>query len=567
MEHIQKEQEHGSKVPPLGLIAFVIFLLLCGYGIMASRGIPQAWTKRAVEVEAAEHAAYELGLDEPAEHDETKPLHPPYLMIAPFALLLLCIAILPLIPATVHWWESNLHRFYVAAGLGLVTLLYYGFFSNFTLDGHWPAHYQVAAEAGVFEKISVIFSNAIVADFIPFIILLFSLYTITGGIRIEGNLKASPFVNSAILFAGALLASFIGTTGAAMLFIRLLLETNRDRKYKVHTVVFFIFCVCNCGGCLTPLGDPPLFLGYLKGVDFFWTMHLIEEWAFVNCILIALYFLWDTVWFYPKESKADQQLDAKNQTSLKISGLGVNLPLLLGVVAAVAFLSPTKPVIGTNWYPWYFLREAIQLGLCAVSLALGSRKIREANAFCFAAIIEVAALFFGIFICMQAPLQILNIEGRNVVAFAEAKTGLEKPMLLFWTTGSLSSVLDNAPTYVVFFETAKSLVPGSEVKLKADVNEDGSPKWKLEQGRWVSVDEKTKLVHVMDGFVVHCHLIAVALASVFMGAMTYIGNGPNFMVKAIAEQSGVKMPSFFGYMAYSCVFLLPLFFVMTLLFL
>ena len=497
-------------------------------------------------------------------------------MVTPFALLLLAIAILPLIPATEHWWENNLHRFYVAAGLSLITLLYYGFFSDFTLDGHWPTHYQVAADAGAFDKISAIFINAIVDEYVPFIILLFSLFTIAGGIRIAGNLKASPFVNSVILFIGAMLASFIGTTGAAMLLIRLLLETNQERKYKVHTVVFFIFCVCNCGGCLTPLGDPPLFLGYLRGVDFFWTFNLWVEWAFVNSILIGLYFLWDTIWYYPKESKEDKELDNSNQSRLKISGLDVNLPLLLGVVVAVAFLSPTRPVpvIG-EWlfpenggHPWFFLREAIQLGLCAVSLAFSSRTIRKANDFNFTAIAEVAALFFGIFICMQAPLQILNYEGAKIVAVAKEKTGLEKPILFFWATGSLSSVLDNAPTYVVFFETAKSLSPDCEETLEND------PHYIKEGEHWYEYhDEGTKVGRMVPidrgnkGYVEFHLLVAISLGAVFMGAMTYIGNGPNFMVKAIAEQSGVKMPSFFGYIAYSCLILLPLFFVMTLLFL
>ncbi len=567
----QHEQAHGhgGGVPPLGLVALLIFLILCGYGAIATLGIPQNWTKLAVDAEchgASEHAAdvahpAHPGHEQAGAEQAVKPHHPPYYMVAPFALLLLSIALLPLIPATAHWWESNLHRFYVAAGLGLITLLYYALFCDFPVERHWPAHSIVsAAENGRPAVAQTIFINAIIGDFIPFIVLLFSLFTITGGIRISGNLKASPFVNSTILFIGAILASFIGTTGAAMLLIRLLLETNKERKFKVHTVVFFIFCVCNCGGCLTPLGDPPLFLGYLKGVDFFWTMNLWKEWAFVNCIAIVIYFLWDALWYYPKESKEDKNNDNNHQTGLKISGLGLNLPLLLGVVAAVALLSPTKPVLGTEklveggWYPWYFLREAIQLGLCMVSLAFGSRKIREANSFNFAAIIEVAALFFGIFICMQAPLQILNVEGKNVVAQAKEKLKLEEPVLFFWATGALSSVLDNAPTYVVFFETAKSLSPNSTEELKADPH-------------FAELHKKGQMVPVGTGFVEFHLLAAVSLGAVFMGAMTYIGNGPNFMVKAIAEQSGVKMPSFFGYMVYSFVFLLPLFIAMVFLFL
>ena len=343
IEPTLNEHEHGGGIPPLGFVALVLFLLLAGYGFLVSQGIPQNWTEQAVHAEAAvDHNEAELYCKRlenvlettpapPQEgNDDSPPVegcpigrgglspnehfvsvgsihHPPFFMVAPFAILLLAIAILPLIPAAAHWWESNLHKFYVAAGLGVATLLYYGLGSDFTLAGHWPAHYEVSADAAVFDKISVIFINAIVADFIPFIILLFSLFTITGGIRIEGNLKASPLVNSVILFIGAVLASFIGTTGAAMLMIRLLLETNRERKYKAHTVVFFIFCVCNCGGCLTPLGDPPLFLGYLKGVDFFWTFHLWKEWAFINGTLIGIYFLWDTVWYYRREHERPGQ--------------------------------------------------------------------------------------------------------------------------------------------------------------------------------------------------------------------------------------------------------------------
>jgi Na+/H+ antiporter NhaD/arsenite permease-like protein len=241
----------------------------------------------------------------------------------------------------------------------------------------------------------------------------------------------------------------------------------------------------------------------------------------------------------------------------------LNVPLLLGVVAAVAFLDPSKTVPGTGWHPWFYLREAAQLGFAAMSLLFSSYVIRKENAFNFLAIGEVAALFFGIFICMQAPLQILNTEGKHMVTFAEKSTGLSKEKLFFWSTGSLSSVLDNAPTYVVFFETAKSLTPNTEAELAAD------PNWvRGDTGQWKSADGgKSKLVPVTNGFIDHYLLMAVALGSVFMGAMTYIGNGPNFMVKAIAEQDGVKMPSFFGYMVYSGLILLPLLVMMTLLFL
>ncbi len=565
-----EHEEHTSQVSPrMTLVAIAIFLLLCVYGAMIHQGLPQKWTGMANAVHPVEHDVHaEPGVSAhggeaeeshavpSVDHGVKKP-HPPYYMVAPFAILLLCIALLPLIKATEHWWESNANRFLVAAVLGFITLCYYYFACDFPVDLHWPAHQVIdPTTAGGFGVTAAVFTNAIVADYIPFIVLLFSLFTICGGIRISGDLKASPFVNSVILLIGAVLASIIGTTGAAMLLIRLLLETNQQRKYKVHTVVMFIFCVCNCGGCLTPLGDPPLFLGYLKGIEFTWTLFALwPAWLFVNVIVIGFYFLWDTIWFYPRESKEDKVADNAAKTSLNITGLALNAPLLVGVVLAVALLAPTKMVPGTEWYPWYFLREAVQLGLCMISLFFGSRAIRKDNAFNFLAIGEVAALFFGIFICMQVPLQILNFEGKNLVAAVQEKTGADEKQLFFWSTGALSSVLDNAPTYVVFMETAKSLSPNTVEELKKD------PKWgpEYEQGNMIAVGN--------TGFIDHFLLVAVALGAVFMGSMTYIGNGPNFMVKAIAEQSGVKMPSFFGYMVYSCLILLPILVVMTLIFL
>ena len=595
-ENTWKDQELHGALPPLRRTALAIILLLCGYGIIAALGIPQDWTRQANDHHGdpaeSSHETLESGLTEDyegcaTEHAEEtigtdEPLHPPYYMVTPFALLLIAIAVLPLIPSVEHWWHHNRNKFYVAGILGVVTLLYYGFLSDFTLEGHWPAHYEVAVKASAFDKIFAIFGNAIIYEFIPFIVLLFALYVIAGGIRIEGNFRASPMVNSMILAVGAVLASFVGTTGAAMLLIRLLLDVNRPRKHKVHLIVFFIFIVCNNGGCLTPLGDPPLFLGYLRGVDFFWTLYLLPYWTAINFVLITLYFLWDTLWYYPKESAEGKAHGPTIKTEFKVTGLRVNLPLLLGVILSVAFLSPTNPVpvIGTylfeNGKPWYFLREAIQLGLAALSLILSSHWIRRANAFGFTAILEVAALFFGIFICMQVPLQILSLEGKNVVAFAQEKTGLDqphhKPFMLYWTTGVLSCWLDNAPTYVVFFEVSKSLQPKDEAEIEKDnvaANaEKGKPRWKNDGKYWrCTTDPTLKLIRVKTGFIDHTHLIAIALGTVFMGGMTYIANGPNFMVKAIAEQSKIKMPSFFGYMVYSCLLLLPLYVVLTVFFL
>ena len=384
-------------------------------------------------------------------HDTVVTGHPPYWMVTPFALLLGAIAVLPLIPATEHWWESNLHRFYVAGGLAAITLVYYVTMHASPIQGHWPAsHVVMPSPVGPnYALTGHVLANAILNEYIPFIVLLFSLYTISGGIRIEGDLPAHPLVNVAFLAAAALLASFIGTTGAAMLLIRPLLETNRERKHVKHTVVFFTFIVCNCGGLLLPIGDPPLFLGYLMGVHFLWTLVLWKEWLFVNASLLIIYLLWDRYWYYPREEKGDIARDETRTHRLRFSGVWPNALLLGGVILSVGVLDPAKALPGMDWHPWMYLREIVQLALVGLSLMFGEHHARRANRFNYAAIVEVAALFFGIFICMQPALQILGVKGPSL--------GLTEPWQYFWASGSLSSVLDNAPTYVVFFETAKSL--------------------------------------------------------------------------------------------------------------
>jgi Na+/H+ antiporter NhaD/arsenite permease-like protein len=454
---------------------------------------------------------------------------PPFWTVIPFVLLLAAIAVLPLIPATAHWWESNLSRFLVAIVLSAVVLAYYAFLHGTAIEGHWPAHHEVQPTTGPVQInfLRTILENAILQEFIPFIVLLFSLFTISGGIRITGDLQAHPMTNATFMAVGGILASVIGTTGAAMLLIRPVLETNRERKHVVHTVVFFIFIVCNCGGCLLPIGDPPLFLGYLQGVPFLWTLQLWREWLFVNGLLLVIYLLLDSLWHYRRETLRDLRRDVTEQRRIRVSGWQVNAPLLVGVVLAVAMLDPSKPVPGTDWHPWMYLREVVQLGLVAASLWLGDPTVRLANQFNYHAIIEVAALFSGIFITMQPALQILGVEGDNL--------GLSTPAHFFWATGSLSSVLDNAPTYLVFFKTAQAMPTAAGAETVQGIEET--------------------------------ILVAISLGAVFMGAMTYIGNGPNFMVRAIAEKSGVKMPSFFGYMVYSVLILLPLFGLMVWLFL
>jgi Na+/H+ antiporter NhaD/arsenite permease-like protein len=507
-----------------------IVAVLALYGASFAWELPQRWTAAvtAGHEEGAEHgvAAPAAEREEVAEEDEGQGTHhaaepPPLWTVLPFVVLLAAIATFPLIHSTEHWWENNLNRFIVAMGLGLVTLAYYGFIHETAIESHWPGHRVVEPTGDAFQLgfIKAVLGNAILQEYVPFIVLLFSLYTIAGGIRISGDLVATPTDNAAIMAVGGLLASLIGTTGAAMLLIRLLLETNSERKRVAHTVVFFIFIVCNCGGCLLPIGDPPLFLGYLQGVDFTWTLTLWPEWLFVNSALLTVYWLLDRFYHHPHESKRDIQLDVTRTSRVRLHGLGINGALLVGVVLAIAFLDPSKTIPGTNWHPWMYLREAVQLGLVASSLLLGRKQPRIDNNFNYDAIIEVAALFIGIFICMQPALQILGANGAYLV-----ERFTMGPAKFFWATGALSSFLDNAPTYLVFFQTAYD--PDYSAGPTAGV---------------------PPLI-----------LTGISLGAVFMGAMTYIGNGPNFMVKAIAEKSGVKMPSFFGYMVYSVAILLPI---------
>ncbi len=504
--------QHSTRVTLLTIAALLLL-----YGAAALAGWPQYGRDLLVQAQATHATAPEV-------HAGTSP---PPLTVLPFCLLLASIAILPLTNHMSHWWEHNSSKLLVAGSLALITLAYYAFWHRHPVDVHFPTHSVVVpAAAGPSWGIAIaVLINAMLSEYAPFIVLLFALYVITGGVRIEGDLVATPGVNTVFLGIGSLAASFIGTTGAAMLLIRPLLETNRERRRVAHTVVFFIFLVCNCGGCLLPIGDPPLFLGYLEGVDFLWTLSLWKEWLFTNATVLAIYWTWDTFFAHPYETPRDIVRDERLATPLRIRGLWPNALLMAGVIAAVALLDPSKALLGTQWHPWIFLREFVVLWLVAASLVLGSQTVRRQNNFTYGAILEVAALFLGIFVCMQPALSLLSEHG--------ASLGINSPRAFFWATGSLSSVLDNAPTYLVFFKTAQAL-PSSDATMAG-----------VDVGR----------------------LAAVSLGAVFLGAMTYIGNGPNFMVKAIAEQSGVKMPSFFGYMLYSFGVLLPVFAVVSFLFL
>ena len=534
---------HSSRITLTGILVLVAL-----YAASACLGIPQHGRDLLVASHTAHndhgsstvdhsHTNNDTHANDSDNHSENNTQHneeshevgtpPPAWAVTPFVVLLGAIAILPLIPSLAHWWEKNSSKLLVAGILGGCTLAYYLFIHTESIEQHFPAHFIVSPPSGglSWSITGTVLANALFAEYVPFITLLFALYAITGGVRIEGDMQATPTANTVLLALGALLASFIGTTGAAMLLVRPLLETNHERKRVVHTLVFFIFLVCNCGGCLLPIGDPPLFLGYLQGVPFLWTFTLWQEWLVVNVTLLIIYWLWDHFFAYPSERLVDRVYDKATVRPLRVTGLLLNLPLMAGVIFAVALLDPSKAIPGTDWHPWIFLREIVLLCLVGCSLWFGSTTIRVQNGFSYFAILEVAALFVGIFVCMQPALAILNEHG--------ASLGIRSPTAFFWTTGALSSVLDNAPTYLVFFKTAQSLPATGE--LVAGV----------EAGR----------------------LTAISLGAVFLGAMTYIGNGPNFMVKAIAEGAGVRMPSFFGYLLYSGCVLVPVFLIVDYIFL
>jgi Na+/H+ antiporter NhaD/arsenite permease-like protein len=411
--------------------------------------------------------------------------------VAPFVLMLVAIAILPLLAE--RWWHPNRHKAIVSGLLGVPVVV-----AIALLDPHPVLH-----EA---------------REYVSFIVLLFALFMISGGISVQADLRAKPWVNTAFLALGTILASFMGTTGAAMLLIRPLLETNSQRTRVVHTVVFFIFLVANIGGCLTPLGDPPLFMGYLAGVPFGWTFNLWVEWASLGGVLLLIYFALDT-WMYrhePREALARD--DAEVQPTI-IRGAWLNVPLLIGVVLSVAFL--------TDKVAPFPSREGVLTALALVSWFGTRREVRTTNKFTFYPIIEVAVLFAGIFATMVPAILLLKARGGEL--------GVTSPMSFFWATGALSAFLDNTPTYVVFFSLAQCLgVPEGACGV-------------------AGVEE-----HL---------LIAISLGAVLMGAMTYIGNAPNFMVKAIAEERGLRMPSFFGFMLWSVGILVPLFLLVTLIFL
>ena len=435
-------------------------------------------------------------------------VHSAWSMI-PFGLMLLMIAIGPLVAE--HWWEKNANKLIVSLLLGIPTAV-------------------CLIMGGMVHELE----HQLFNDYVPFIILLLALFVITGGIHISGDIKAKPWVNTTFLGLGWLLASIMGTTGAAMLLIRPLLTTNQQREHKVHTVLFFIALCANCGGLLTPLGDPPLFMLFLRGAEFTWFMSMWPQWLFTGGMLMLIYFALDT-YYYKKEHWVALSADAREQVPMRLGG-SINFLYLVGVVLSVAFInSGSIPAMGEENAPLWlkYLREIVLLSLTFLSLYTTKKKVRfELNKFSWSPIIEVAVLFLGIFTTMTPALAYLNANA--------ASLGLTDAWQFYYSTGLLSSFLDNTPTAVAFHSVAAGL----------------------------TADQIAAFGGNMMAGIPEILLTAICIGAVFFGAMTYIGNGPNFMVKAIAEESGVKMPSFFGYMyKFSLIVLLPIYILVQLIFL
>lgn len=437
----------------------------------------------------------------------------------PFAGLLLCIAVLPLVKA--EWWEA--HQPHAVVFWSLLFVLPFAF---------------VYGPGQAFEKVL----ECIVDDYLTFIILLFGLFCVSGNITLEGDLAGSPRINVGLLLIGTMFSSWIGTTGASMLMVRPIIKMNAWRKRRSHIMVFFIFLISNIGGCLTPIGDPPLLMGFMRGVPFFWSLHLFPVLLFNVVILLTIFYFLDRR-AYRKDIAEGLKPDiSKPGTEVHILGLH-NLIFLAMIVAAV-ILSGTLPGMAafqdaegavrgihlfgevTLTYP-ALIEVMIILVAAFLSFKTTSVEIRRKNHFTWGAIQEVAVLFVGIFITMQPALMILKANG--------ASLGLNKPFEMFWATGCLSSFLDNTPTYLVFLTTAGAL-------------------------------GFTEGMPTILGTVPVAMLEAISCGAVFMGANTYIGNAPNFMVKSISDENGIRMPSFFGYLLWSITFLIPVFLLDMLVF-
>jgi Na+/H+ antiporter NhaD/arsenite permease-like protein len=421
------------------------------------------------------------------------------LSLIPFALMLLSIAIFPLFWN--HIWEKNRNKLYVAIILSIPVIVY--------LIAKGFSHQLI---------------HTMIFDYVPFLILLGALFTITGGILLTGDIEAKPKINTLFMGIGAVLASFMGTTGAAMLLIRPVIQTNKERTFKVHTILFFIAIVANCGGLLTPLGDPPLFMMYLRGAPFTWFFHLTPEWFVTNALLLIIYYFVD-VYYHKKEPASAILRDETNIRPIKIQGKR-NFIFLAGVVLAVAFLNE-QYLSFINLNPYLkFIREVVIVLMAFLSIQFTPKLLRTSNNFTWHPIEEVAYLFLGIFITMVPALLYLEVNAKHL--------GVQSVNQFYYYTGLLSSFLDNTPTAVTFHSLALGLG--------------------INTGNLVAGIPEVLLK-------------AISTSSVFFGAMTYIGNGPNFMVKAVAEENNIKMPHFFSYMfKFSLIVLLPIFILIQILF-
>ena len=436
----------------------------------------------------------------------------------PFVGILLSIALFPLLAP--KFWHHNFGKisFFWALLFSLPFLLFY--------------------KSSAFYEIMHIY----LIDYIPFIILLWALYTVSGGILLKGSIKGNPMTNLVMLLIGTLLSSWIGTTGSAMLLIRPVIRANSHRKNKVHIVIFFIFLVANIGGSLTPLGDPPLFLGFLHGVSFFWTLKLIPYMAFVSAILLIAFFALDT-FYYKKEEDPSKEVTQQMEKKEPIKLIGThNFIFLFGIVIGVLFSGSVKlgetNIFGVHVAYQNLIRDGFLVLMGILSLKFTKKALREENNFTWFPIQEVAILFAGIFMTIIPALAMLKAGMNGPLGFIVS--AVKEPWHYFWITGGLSSFLDNAPTYLTFFNTALGqFFPGQP--------------------------ESIAVVKLMAEKATY--LTAISAGAVFMGAMTYIGNAPNFMVKSIAEENDIQMPSFFGYiMKYSLMFLVPAFIIVTLVF-
>ena len=427
----------------------------------------------------------------------------------PFVGMLLCIAICPLVIGEL--WEKYKAVAVIFWSLAFLIPFAIGYGGSKTFE----------------EFLEVIFG-----DYITFIVLLFGLFCVAGNIALEGDLVGTPKVNILMLLIGTLLSSWIGTTGASMLMIRPIIRANKWRKRKVQIIVFFIFLVSNIGGCLTPVGDPPLLMGFMNGVDFFWSLHLIPILLLNIVLLLTLFFVVDTNAYKKDIADGLKPEVLENKTPIRLSGAKniIFLAMIVGAVILSGVLPKISPFFAKNIHIYgevefgyaSLLEVIIILAAALLSYKTTDKSIREDNHFTWDAIEEVAVLFIGIFITMIPTLLILEVKGGEL--------GVTKPWQFFWITGFLSSFLDNTPTYLVFFKTALSL--GFK---------DG--------------------IQITGGFIPKILLMAISSGAVFMGANTYIGNAPNFMVRSIAEENGIKMPSFFGYMLWSISCLIPVFLI------